>query len=65
MLENKEESRFAFTVVSNSELSFGYSGGCSGGRSACCTRVCTRYAQPATVQQWGNFLAINAGVLQY
>ena len=62
---NKEKNRFDFTVVSNSDLSMGYSGGCSGGKSSCCTRVCTRFAKPATVQQWGNFLNINAGVLQY
>ena len=55
---------FEFKVLSDNEITDGYSGGCSGGRSDCCTRVCTRMAQPADVKQWGKFLEVNAGVIQ-
>jgi hypothetical protein len=64
-LKKTKTSTFTFTVLSDSELSCDYTAGCSGERSDCCTRVCTRYAQPADVKQWGNFLEINAGVMQY
>jgi hypothetical protein len=63
--KNEEKLDFKFQVISDKELSCAYSAGCSGGRSECCTRVCTRLAQPANVEQWGRFLAINAGVIQY
>ncbi|MEC4114949.1 hypothetical protein VSO92_12635 [Myroides pelagicus] len=60
------KKKFSFKVISDSEnLESTYSAGCSGSRSDCCTRVCTRQAQPANVEQWGQFLAINAGVVQY
>ena len=66
IMENKDKSmNFTFEILSDSELSCAYTGGCSGGRSDCCTRVCTRYAQPANVEQWGKFLEVNAGVIQY
>ena len=29
------------------------------------TRVCTRNNEPANVEQWGAFLELNAGVVQY
>ncbi|WP_158211141.1 hypothetical protein [Myroides phaeus] len=60
------KKKFSFKVISDTEnLENAYSAGCSGSRSDCCTRVCTRQAQPANVEQWGKFLAINAGVIQY
>lgn len=65
VLKTVETSRFSFTVLSDSELDCGYSNGCSGSRSDCCTRVCTKIAQTANAEQWGNFLEINAGVMQY
>ncbi len=66
-MEKKDNSlKFTFEILSDNELSCGgYTAGCSGSRSDCCTRVCTRYAQPANVEQWGRFLDINAGVVQY
>ncbi len=61
----KKKMDFKFQVLSDKEMSSVYTAGCSGGRSDCCTRVCTRYAQPANATQWGKFLEINAGVIQY
>ena len=62
---DKASSKFKFKVISDRELSCAFTGDCSGDRSDCCTRVCTRIAQPANVAQWGKFLEINAGVVQY
>jgi hypothetical protein len=45
-----------------------YSDGCSGSRSACCTRVCTRVnagSDDASLDAWDAYLEVNAGVLQY
>lgn len=63
--EIEEDLDFSFEVLSDNDYSMAYSAGCSGGRSDCCTRVCTRYAKPANVEQWGRFLEVNAGVIQY
>lgn len=58
------ELNFKFEVISDNMLQ-AYTGGCSGSVSACCTRVCTRDAQPVNAEQWGQFLELNAGVVQY
>lgn len=43
-----------------------YSDGCSGSRSDCCTRVCTRINdESSTLEAWDLYLDINTGVLQY
>ena len=55
---------FSFEVISD-EMLLAYTGGCSDNRSDCCTRVCTRNNEPANVEQWGAFLELNAGVVQY
>ena len=52
------------------ENSAGYSEGCSGGRSDCCTRVCTRneYAladEDSSVEAWEKYFEVEAGVVQY
>ncbi|GAA6530432.1 hypothetical protein LPYR103PRE_24050 [Segatella asaccharophila] len=62
---NKKNVNFKFAVINDSFVNNDYTAGCSGGKSDCCTRVCTRYAQPANTQQWGKFLEVNAGVVQY
>ena len=40
---------------------------CSGSRSDCCTRVCTRKCDDftSTEEEWGKFLEIEGGVIQY
>ncbi|WP_204369569.1 MULTISPECIES: hypothetical protein [Haemophilus] len=43
-----------------------YSNGCSGSRSDCCTRVCTRINNEASsTDAWELYLEVNTGVLQY
>jgi len=46
-----------------------YSEGCSGDRSDCCTRVCTRNenssGEESNLQAWDKYLEVEAGVLQY
>lgn len=43
-----------------------YSDGCSGQRSDCCTRVCTRInGEASSTDAWDMYLEVNAGVLQY
>lgn len=45
-----------------------YSDGCSGARSDCCTRVCTRNnvnSNEGSLKKWDEYLELNAGVLQY
>ncbi|ALV75029.1 hypothetical protein KAM398_21190 [Acinetobacter sp. KAM398] len=59
----------SFEVVSKVNAAC-YSNACSGSRSDCCTRTCTRQSnantnQDSSMQAWDNYLEINAGVLQY
>ena len=54
-----------FEEVSENELFADYTADCSGGRSDCCTRVCTRDDYVATEEAWGKFLNVEGGVIQY
>lgn len=54
-----------FEEVSENELFADYTADCSGGRSDCCTRVCTRDDYVATEEAWGAFLNVEGGVIQY
>lgn len=61
-----EKQNLFFEVIKNSHDSKSYSDGCSGSRSDCCTRVCTRQeGNNNSTDAWENYLDINAGVLQY
>lgn len=65
MLSKKE---FDFEIITeNDEKSWGYSAECSGSRSDCCTRVCTRDGVDSRSlnQEWERYLEVNAGVVQY
>jgi len=43
-----------------------YTAGCSGGRSDCCTRTCSRGANfVPSAEAWEQFLAIEGGQVQY
>lgn len=58
----------AFQVIEDSFDATQYTTTCSGGRSDCCTRVCTRVgieSSEGSIEAWENFLEVNAGVLQY
>lgn len=61
--------RLVFEEVTENDLFADFTADCSGGRSDCCTRVCTRQCddvfKPATEEEWGRFLEIEGGVIQY
>ena len=61
--------KLIFEEVTENELFADYTRDCSGSRSDCCTRVCTRQCnedyQPAPEEEWGKFLAVEGGVIQY
>jgi hypothetical protein len=63
---NKNSLRFKEIDIQEEQQAH-YSDGCSGSRSDCCTRVCTRDVQASNdnLQAWDEYLEINAGVLQY
>ncbi len=57
-----------FKEIDEARTEAQYSDGCSGSRSDCCTRVCTRIDIKSTedsLQAWDEYLEVNAGVLQY
>lgn len=63
----EKETKFKFTVLEEKDLikRENFTGGCSGSRSDCCTRVCTRIGEIASVDEWNKYLELNAGVIQY
>lgn len=64
-----EKVSLKFKEVTESKETTGYSDGCSGSRSECCTRVCTRAGVKSndedSLKAWDDYLEANAGVLQY
>lgn len=58
-------NRLEFEEVKEEELFADYTADCSGSRSDCCTRVCTRDNYVATEEEWGRFLNVEGGVIQY
>ena len=54
-------NKLVFEEVKEEELFADY----TGGRSDCCTRVCTRDDYVATEEEWGKFLNVEGGVIQY
>jgi hypothetical protein len=57
-----------FKKIEEKEHQAHYSDGCSGNRSDCCTRVCTRVngkSADDSLKAWDDYLEVNAGVLQY
>lgn len=64
-MDNKEKKGdITFEEIGEEEVIFGYSAGCSGSRSDCCTRVCKDEGF-ASEADWGKFLEIEGGVIQY
>lgn len=65
----KAMKKLVFEEVTENELFADYTADCSGGRSDCCTRVCTRECRKgeaiATEEEWGRFLDVEGGVIQY
>lgn len=67
-VQKKEEytmTKLVFEEVSDNDVFAGYTADCSGSRSDCCTRVCTRDGIAATEAEWGKFLQVEGGVIQY
>lgn len=61
-----ESDDFVFEVVDEKHLMADYTADCSnGGRSCCCTRSCTQNGINATEEEWGEFLEVNSGIIQY
>lgn len=58
-------TKLVFEEVSDNDVFAGYTADCSGSRSDCCTRVCTRDGIAATEAEWGKFLQVEGGVIQY
>lgn len=60
-----------FREIEEKQASPEYTGGCSGSRSDCCTRTCTRAEDGSddqldgTLEAWDQYIEVNAGVLQY
>lgn len=57
-----------FKELEEKNNSANYSDGCSGSRSDCCTRVCTKAgikSNDDSLKSWDNYLEVNAGVIQY
>ncbi len=57
-----------FKKVDDNIESVSYTATCSGSRSDCCTRVCTRVdvgSDDGSLTSWDDYLEVNAGVLQY
>ena len=58
-----------FEEIDEQDLFADYTADCSGSRSDCCTRVCARKCLKddgiTTEEEWGRFLEIEGGVIQY
>lgn len=60
-----KSSDFLFEEINEELLDTNYTGGCSNSVSGCCTRVCTRIEMDVSIEEWGNFLEIGNGIVQY
>lgn len=54
-----------FEEINEEEMFADYTQTCSGDRSECCTRVCTRDNYVASEEEWGKFLEVEGGIIQY
>lgn len=64
----KVSLKFSEVDEQNAEGATKYTTTCSGGRSDCCTRVCTRPnigSDDGSLESWDTYLEANAGILQY
>ncbi len=67
--EKKHLELFGFVEVNNEDGMIngqGASAGCSGNRSDCCTRVCSKdEAFVGNNEDWEEFLSVEGGAVQY
>lgn len=68
-MNEKNMKEIQFEEISENEMFADYTADCSGSRSDCCTRVCTRDCHHgnyvASEEEWGKFLEVKGGVIQY
>lgn len=71
-MEKKDikEIEIIFEEVTEEEAFAGYTAGCSNAQSACCTRTCSRKRgcfdyDGNNEEEWGKFLEVQGGVIQY
>ena len=57
--------KIEFEEITEEQLFLEYTAECSGDRSDCFTIVCTRDNIVATAEDWGKFLEVESGVIQY
>lgn len=65
---DKARVSLKFSEIDEATEATQYTNTCSGGRSDCCTRVCTRPnagSDDGSLESWDSYLEVNAGVLQY
>lgn len=60
-----EKKVLLFEEINECEMFADYTNGCSGDRSDCCTRVCTRDDYVSNEEEWGKFLEVEGGIIQY
>ena len=58
-------NKLEFEEIDEKQFFAGYTADCSGDRSDCCTRVCTRDDYVASEEEWGKFLDVEGGIIQY
>ncbi len=66
MIQHME--KFGFAIVSDEDGmdSVAYTASCSGGRSDCCTRVCSADANfVENSEAWERYLSVKGGQVQY
>ena len=56
---------FSFELINETQTTNAFTAECSGSRSDCCTRVCTRDDYQMSEAEWGQFLKVDSGVIQY
>ena len=64
-MDNNTLKKICSEEINENEMFADYTAGCSGDRSDCCTRVCTRDKYVASEAEWGKFLEVEGGVIQY
>ena len=63
----KIKLEFSEIEVRHNDTQAQYTDGCSGSRSDCCTRTCTRNsdASDSDLDAWDKYLEVASGVIQY
>lgn len=65
MTHTSNETVIQFKVIDNIDTNINYTDGCSGERSDCCTRICTRDSESNSLDEWDKYLEVDSGIIQY